>query len=266
MGSDYTATSGDLTFTANTTTLTQTISVSTQDDLVFEGPENLVVTLSAPANATISGISSAMGTITDNETQPTLSISNVTQNEGNSGTTPFIFNVTLSGETTQPVTVSYATANGTATAPSDYNALPQIPLTFNPGDLTKAVTVLVNGDTTIEPNETFSVNLGGALNAGIANGLGTGIIGDDDNITFVSLSGRVTTPGGQGLRNAVVTLTDPQGNRRTATTSSFGVYSFDNVQTGETYFVTVASKRYRFAARNLLVNGVMTDVDFVGLE
>ena len=266
-GGDYTATSGDLTFVANTSTLTQTITVSTLDDLIFEGLETFTVTLSVPANATISGTNPAIGTIADNETQPTLSINNVTQDEGNNGTTAFTFTVTLSGETTQTVTVNYATADGTATSASgDYNALPAIPLTFNPGDLAKPVTVLVNGDTAAEPSETFLVNLSGASNAAIANPQATGTISDDDTVTFVLVSGKVMTSGGLGLRNAVVSLTDSQGARRTATTSSFGIYSFDNVQTRETYVITVSSKRYRFAPRVLLISGEMTGVDFVGLE
>ena len=85
-------------------------------------------------------------------------------------------------------------------------------------------------------------------------------------LPIVTISGRVLTPGGLGLRNAVVTLTDTHGNRRTATTSSFGVYSLDNVQAGQTYVIGVSSKRYRFASQSLPVNGNLTNVDFIGLE
>lgn len=81
-----------------------------------------------------------------------------------------------------------------------------------------------------------------------------------------TISGRVTTPSGLGLRNAIVALTDSQGVRRTATTSTFGFFSFENVLTGQTYVIGVSSKRYRFAARSLLVNGILTNVDFIGLE
>lgn len=84
--------------------------------------------------------------------------------------------------------------------------------------------------------------------------------------TSVSISGRVTTPGGQGLRNAVVSLIDAQGIRRTALTSSFGIYSFDMVTTGQTYTMTVGSKRYRFAPQFVPVQGSLTNVDFMGLE
>ncbi len=84
--------------------------------------------------------------------------------------------------------------------------------------------------------------------------------------TPVTVSGRVTTPGGLGLRNAVVSLVDPAGVRRIATTSSFGVYSFQNVVPNETYVITVSSKRYRFSPRTQVIANNVTDADFVGLE
>jgi subtilisin-like proprotein convertase family protein len=80
------------------------------------------------------------------------------------------------------------------------------------------------------------------------------------------VSGKVFTPNGQALRSAIVTLTDSQNNRRTATTGSFGTYLFDNIQVGETYVLSVSSKRYRFAPLVVTFNGSQSDVDFVGLE
>lgn len=82
----------------------------------------------------------------------------------------------------------------------------------------------------------------------------------------VTVSGRVLTPGGQGLRNALVTLIDSQGVKRTLTTSSFGVYSFDNVVPGPNYTLTVATKRFRFAPRMLPITNALTNLDFTGLE
>jgi hypothetical protein len=82
----------------------------------------------------------------------------------------------------------------------------------------------------------------------------------------VTVSGKVTTPTGLVLRNTVVSLIDSQNVRRIATTNSFGLYSFDNVQVGEQYVMAVASKRYRFAPRVLQFNSSVSNVDFVGLE
>ncbi|MFT3744725.1 MAG: carboxypeptidase regulatory-like domain-containing protein [Pyrinomonadaceae bacterium] len=81
-----------------------------------------------------------------------------------------------------------------------------------------------------------------------------------------TVSGRVTTPTGLPLRNAQVVITDPQGIRRTATTSSFGIYSFSAVNVGQTHSVSISNKRYRFAPQVIQVNGNLSNVDFVGLE
>lgn len=82
----------------------------------------------------------------------------------------------------------------------------------------------------------------------------------------IFISGRVTTPGGLNLGNTRVSLIDEFGTRRFATTSSFGIYRFDLVSPGQTYTLTVTSKRYRFAPQILLVNNSLTNVNFIGLE
>lgn len=88
----------------------------------------------------------------------------------------------------------------------------------------------------------------------------------EPTVQFVTVGGRVTTPAGQNLRNAIVNLIDSTGARRVATTSSFGLYSFSNVATGQTYTFTITSKRYRFTPRVIDVNGAISNLDFVGLE
>jgi Cohesin domain len=88
----------------------------------------------------------------------------------------------------------------------------------------------------------------------------------EPTVQLVTVGGRVTTPAGQNLRNAIVNLIDSTGARRVATTSSFGLYSFSNVATGQTYTFTITSKRYRFTPRVIDVNGAISNLDFVGLE
>ena len=123
----------------------------------------------------------AANTTYDFEPLPRLSISDVTMTEGNAGQTAFNFNVTLSGTNDQTVTVDYATADDTATAPSDYTAVPPTQLTFMPGETMKTVTVQVNGDLASEPDETFFVNLSNVnANATILDGQGVGTIQNDD--------------------------------------------------------------------------------------
>ncbi|MFM8635388.1 MAG: S8 family serine peptidase, partial [Planctomycetia bacterium] len=100
--------------------------------------------------------------------------------EGNSGTVQLSFTVTLSSPAADAVTVTYATANGTATAGSDY-AAQSGPLSFAPGETSKTILVDVIGDTTYEPNETFSIILSGASsNARIQTASAVGTITNDD--------------------------------------------------------------------------------------
>ena len=81
-----------------------------------------------------------------------------------------------------------------------------------------------------------------------------------------SVSGRVTTPSGGPLRNAVVSIRDAAGTTRTVLTSSFGLYNFDNVAAG-THTVTVGSKRFRFSPQVITVSDSnLTNVDFQGSE
>ena len=94
------------------------------------------------------------------------------------------------------------------------------------------------------------------------NWVGVGGAGPDDDLIFPPGGARQ----GNTLRNAVVSLIDSLGVRRTATTSSFGLYSFNNVRTGETYTMTVASKRFRFTPQILQFGGSVSNMDFVGLE
>ncbi len=80
----------------------------------------------------------------------------------------------------------------------------------------------------------------------------------------VSVSGRVRTANGRGLRGAVVSLTDSNGLTRRAISSSFGYYRFDDVEVGRTYIVSVRSKRFIFAdpTRILNLQDEVTDFDF----
>jgi uncharacterized protein YjiK len=82
----------------------------------------------------------------------------------------------------------------------------------------------------------------------------------------VPISGRILTPDGRGLRNAQVWMIDPAGVTRTATTSSFGHYRFENVESGSTLVIGVNSKRYRFLTRILQVVDSIENMDFVAME
>jgi hypothetical protein len=127
---------------------------------------------------------------------PAISISDVARAEGHNGQTAFTFTVSLSQATAKEVSVKYATANGTArTGDGDFIGKSGT-LKFAPGETTKTITILVNGDRRWELDETFFVNLSGARNATIADAQGVGTILSDDS-------------GGSGADNP---STDPDPN------------------------------------------------------
>ena len=101
---------------------TQTVTVQVQGDLLDEIDETFFVNLTSPTNATILD-GQGIGTITDDDDAPTISINDVTVTEGNAGTTSATFTISLSAASGQTVTVTAATANGTAVAPGDYTAV-----------------------------------------------------------------------------------------------------------------------------------------------
>ncbi len=110
---------------------------------------------------------------------PSITINDVSVTEGNTGTVGATFTVSLSAAYGRPVTVHYATADGSATASSDYTAISG-DVTFAPGETSKAVSVAVLGDRLPEPTETFFINLSGATNVTIADGQGVATIVDDE--------------------------------------------------------------------------------------
>src|SRR5205823_1483195 len=137
---DYQAASGTVTFSPGETAKTATVNVV--GDTKFEQNETFFVNLSGATNASIAD-NQGVGTIVNDDPLPAVTISDVAASEGNSGTTPFVFTVTLSNASSQTVTVSYATADGTATtADSDYVAASGT-VTFAPGTTSQAVTVSV---------------------------------------------------------------------------------------------------------------------------
>ena len=131
------------------------------------------------------------------QNQPTLTVNDVSVMEGNSGTTTVSFTVTLAPvNASQTVTVNYTTADGTAAAGIDYVAKSGT-LTFSPSVATQTIAVTVNGDVTVEANETFVVNLSSATGAVIGDSQGVAIIINDDAAAgpTVTLNTATVTPG-----------------------------------------------------------------------
>lgn len=199
--SDYQATSGSLTFDPGQTV--KQIVVPLVGDSVPEINETYAVNLSSATGASITdGV--ALGTITDDDT-PTITVANATVTETNSGTVNAQFSVTLSIQSSQAVSFNYATADGSATAPADYQATTGT-LTLDPGETIQQIVVPVVGDTVIETTEAFSLNLSSPVNATFADPAAQGTITDNDTVT-ITIAAATVTEANAGTRDAVFTVT-----------------------------------------------------------
>ena len=233
-GIDFQPASGTLTFNPGVTSLP--VNVLVNGDVVDEPNETFTVTLANPTNAAIAD-DTGLGTITDDDAAPAITISDVTLAEGDAGTTNFQFTVTLTPSSGQSVTVDYATQDATANAGTDYTATAGT-LTFVPGDTSETITVPVLGDATIEPDETFTVVLTNAPLATISDGSGLGTITNDDAALTADLNVTKAVAGTGPFvvgNNASFTITVSNAGPAAAT----NVHVLDAIPAGTTFVSAV---------------------------
>jgi hypothetical protein len=208
---DYNSQSNTLHFAAGVNS--QTIQVVVNGDTKVEPNETYNVTLSGATNGATITHAQATGTIVNDDVAPppapTVSVGNATVTEGNNGTVLENFVVTRgAGSGNGAFDVNFATSDGTATvADKDYNAQTGT-LHFAAGQNSQTITVAVNGDTKVEGNETYNVNLSGATNgATITNAHGVGTIVDDDVSGSLSIANASVSEGNNGtvIENFIVT-------------------------------------------------------------
>ncbi len=215
-GNDYDFASDTLTF--NPGQVTKDITVTVNGDRAHENDEEFYVNLSNATSGAMIQDDQAVGTITNDDGEPTISINSQSVNEGGAGDFPEIeFTVTLSNLSELGVSVTCATAPDTAgsdpaTAGVDYQAK-QETLLFGDTDLTKTFRVTIIGDADLENDETFLVNLSNAANATISTGQGIGTIINDE-VPTVTLSVDPTTideDGGEATLTATLSYPAPAG-------------------------------------------------------
>lgn len=232
-------------------------------------------------------------------TTPTISINDVTQVEGNSGTSNFVFTVSLSSPApVGGVTFDIQSADGTATVlDNDYSELGQLGATIAEGDSSRVFMIVVNGDTTDEADETFVVNLTNVVGATVADAQGQATITNDDAATAVlSISEPAPAPeGNTGFTSQIITASlsfavgsDVLFTATTADVTATGgsvdyisqsplEYTIPAGQTSvqipvgiagdtvdeadETYTLTIASSSPLVSLGNSVVTGTITDDD-----
>jgi hypothetical protein len=165
-----------------------------------DGKEETILTFAAELldGTTVTPVTGAERLNVSSNTSSLVSITDKSLAEGDvSGaitTTSFNFDITLNPAVSSgSVTVNYSTSDGSASAGEDYLAITNGSVTFNPGETTKTIPVLVNRDDKVEGNETFNVNLslGSAPNGvtlGKSTGVGTILTDDTASISIGNVS------------------------------------------------------------------------------
>ena len=211
---DFHQTTGTIFFSPGQTS--RTITVQVDGDTTDENDETFFVTLTNPQGVVL-GDSTGQATIIDNDgsgggggggggSSPTVSITDQSVTEGNTGTTSMTFTVSLSSADTGTVRVDYETLSGTATEGQDFTSASG-ELVFAAGETSKTVTVPIIGDLVDEDNETFSLFLPRVQGATFADSSGEGTIADDDATPTLSVSDVSTLEGDAGTSQVTVTLT-----------------------------------------------------------
>jgi photosystem II stability/assembly factor-like uncharacterized protein len=175
-GSDYAPATGTVTFAPGVTA--QTVAVAVKGDTLDEPNETFFLNLFNPVSASLAD-GQGLGSITDDDPTPAVSIGDGAVNEGDTGTVDALFEVSLSATSGKTVTVQYATVNGTALSGLDYVGAGGS-LTFPPGVTRLVLPIQVKGDWLPEPDETFFVMLSNPGNAALGDAEGQGTIRDDD--------------------------------------------------------------------------------------
>jgi len=211
--SDGTATAGvDYTAIPATTVIipagstTTSVSVVVNGDTLFEADETVNLHVSSSSHASL-GSAIVVGTITNDDVAPSLSIASASVAEGNAGTTNLALTVTLSAASGAETTVDYVTANATAIAGSDYNVITAATLTIPAGSTTGTVNIAVFGDTILEADETMSVILSNPVNATIATAVATGTIINDETVPSLAIATVSVAEGNAGTTNLNFSVT-----------------------------------------------------------
>ena len=220
-GSDFADATGTLNFAAGETS--KTFNVTTTNDALDEADtETFTASLSAPVNAAL-GTSSGTGSINDNDPLPSVSIADTAVTEGDN----LQFTVTVTPVSGRTVTVPFSTADGTATVAGNDYLQTSSSIQIAAGNSSGTIVVNTLQDSTDEPNETLSVNLGTPTNAMVGDGSATGTILDDDiTAGVVSIADASLTEGNGGSANMGFTVSIPAPLAQ-ATSVTYGVVPLD---------------------------------------
>lgn len=259
-GVDFLPMSGTLTFAPGVET--REVLVPILGDTLDESNEGFAINLTNPVNASI--LHFPQIGILDDDAPPSLSITDVSTTESSGANA--VFTVRLSAPSGRSVQLTFATSNGTATAPGDYAATTNF-LSFSPGQTVREISVPILTDAVAEADETFFVNLANPLRATIADAQGVGTIIDSSASTAVvqfsssayavnesnnQVQITVTRTGGTGAESVINYQTVAQAaSDRFDFTPAIGTLRFAPGETSKTFAVLVTDDAFLEAPETL---------------
>ncbi|MFM6375682.1 MAG: Calx-beta domain-containing protein [Microcystis panniformis] len=233
----YTGTTGTATFAPNSTTVTVTIDPTA--DTTFEPDETIVLTLTSGTGYMIGTTTPVTGTIVNDDTIVTLTVSPNSVTED--GTSNLIYTFTRTGVTTNALTVSYS-IGGTATLNTDYTRSgTNNTVTFAPNSTTATVIVDPTADTTIESNETVALTL--TAGTGYTVGTTTAVTGTitNDDLSQLSINDITVVEGKDNNAILTVTVDNPNPQQISVNYATEPIDATANVDyTSKTGTITIA--------------------------
>ena len=274
-GTDYaTLTSGTLTFAPGVTSRSVAVTVSGDD--IDEPDETVIVRLSSPSNATLTGGATTLdgtGTINDNDATPTVSVADATAVSEGDVASPnpannMTFAVTLSAASGRTVTVPY-TLSGTATAGTDYTEPDPRSVMIAAGQTQASIVIPVAGDEVDEENETITVTLGTPTNATVSTAEGAGAASGtitDDDARGVSVTPTTLTVAEADNAGTAATREDQETYKVVLTSQPTGAVTV-NLKSGDESVARINTASLVFDAddwnteRTVTVTGQADDID-----
>jgi hypothetical protein len=251
-GTDYNSLSGSVTIAAGSATAT--VVVTPIDDVLVEGNETAILTISANAAYTVGSPSSATVTIADNDSLPTVTVTatdaTASETAGDTGT----FTITRTGSTTAALTVSYA-MSGTATNGTDYNSLSGS-VTIAAGSATATVTVTPIDDVLAEGNETAILTISANAAYTVGSPSSATVTITDNDVPTVTVAATDAAASETGPDTGTYTIT-----RTGSTTAALTVnYAMSGTATNGTDYTTLSGS-VTIAAGSATATVTLTPID-----